>query len=44
GVSILDAVDEAGYYDQPHLTRALRQWVGYTPAQILHADDVDIET
>ena len=43
GVSILDAVDEAGYYDQPHLTRALRQWVGYTPAQILHADDVDVE-
>lgn len=37
GVSVLDAVDEAGYYDQPHLTRALRQWVGYTPAQILQA-------
>ncbi len=37
GVSILDAVYEAGYYDQPHLTRALRQWVGYTPAQIHHA-------
>ena len=36
GVSILDTVYEAGYYDQPHLTRALRQWVGYTPAQLLH--------
>ncbi len=34
GMSILDAVDEAGYFDQPHLTRALKQWVGYTPAQI----------
>lgn len=35
GTSILDTVDEAGYYDQPHLTRALKQWVGYTPAQII---------
>lgn len=34
GVSILDAVHEAGYYDQPHLTRALKQFFGYTPAQI----------
>ncbi len=36
GASILDTVHEVGYYDQPHLTRALRQWVGYTPAQLLH--------
>lgn len=35
GASILDTVYEAGYYDQPHLTRALRQWVGYTPAQLV---------
>jgi AraC-like DNA-binding protein len=35
GMPILDTVEEAGYYDQPHLTRALKQWVGYTPAQIL---------
>lgn len=34
GLPILDTVDEAGYYDQPHLTRSLRRWVGYTPAQI----------
>jgi hypothetical protein len=34
GVPILDVVFETGYYDQPHLTRALRQWVGYTPAQL----------
>jgi hypothetical protein len=34
GVAILDAVHEAGYYDQPHLTRALSQFIGYTPAQI----------
>src|SRR3990172_7132452 len=30
-------VDEAGYYDQPHLTRSLRHWIGHTPAQILSA-------
>jgi AraC-like DNA-binding protein len=35
GTSILDTVHEIGYFDQPHLTRALRQWVGYTPAQIV---------
>jgi AraC-like DNA-binding protein len=34
GRSILDTVYEAGYYDQPHLTRALRHFVGQTPAQI----------
>ena len=34
GKSILDTVDETGYFDQPHLTRSLRQWVGFTPAQI----------
>jgi hypothetical protein len=35
GVSILDTVDEAGYFDQPHLTRALKRFIGYTPAQII---------
>ncbi len=35
GVPILDTVDEAGYFDQPHLTRSLKQWVGHTPAQLL---------
>ena len=34
GVSILDIVYEAGYSDQPHLTRALKRFIGYTPAQI----------
>jgi methylphosphotriester-DNA--protein-cysteine methyltransferase len=34
GKPILDTVFEAGYYDQPHLTRSLKQWVGRTPAQI----------
>lgn len=34
GVPILDAVYEAGYADQPHMTRALRRYFGQTPAQI----------
>lgn len=37
GVSILDVVHEAGYYDQPHLTRSLKRWLGQTPAQIAGA-------
>ncbi len=35
GVSILDTVYEAGYFDQPHLTRSLKRTFGLTPAQIL---------
>lgn len=34
GVSILDTVYEAGYSDQPHLTRSLKHFIGYTPAEI----------
>ncbi len=34
GCSILDTVEAAGYFDQPHLTRALKHWIGYTPAQL----------
>jgi hypothetical protein len=37
GVSILDTVYDLGYYDQPHLTRSLKQWVGYTPAQLFRS-------
>ena len=33
GVSIPDAVHEGGYFDQPHLSRSLKRWVGHTPAQ-----------
>lgn len=39
GVSILDAAFEAGYYDQAHLTRSLRRWVGLTPLQIARAEE-----
>ncbi len=34
GIPILDTVYEAGYADQPHLTRSLRRFIGQTPAQI----------
>lgn len=34
GVSILDTVHEAGYYDQAHLTRWLRRLIGDTPARL----------
>ena len=34
GVPILDTIFEAGYFDQPHLTRSLKQFIGYTPAQL----------
>ena len=35
GTPILDTVYQLGYYDQPHLTRSLKQFFGYTPAQLL---------
>lgn len=34
GTSIADTVYEAGYFDQPHLARSLKRFVGYTPAQL----------
>jgi len=34
GAPILDAAHEAGYFDQPHLTRSLKTLVGATPAEI----------
>jgi AraC-like DNA-binding protein len=27
---------QAGYYDQPHMTRALKRFVGQTPAEIIN--------
>ncbi len=38
GVSILDTVHEAGYFDQAHLTRSLKNLIGQTPAKIVRAD------
>jgi Helix-turn-helix domain len=33
GMSIQDTIYELGYTDQPHLTKMLKRFVGYTPAQ-----------
>jgi helix-turn-helix protein len=41
GVPILDVVYELGYFDQPHLTRSLKQWVGHTPAEIIRLNPPD---
>ena len=38
GASILDTVHEAGYFDQAHLTRSLKHFIGQTPGQIICAD------
>jgi hypothetical protein len=34
GVSILDTVHEAGYFDQSHLTNSLKRFLGQAPAQL----------
>ena len=35
GVSILDVVSRLGYFDQAHLTRSLKFFIGETPAKII---------
>jgi hypothetical protein len=35
GVPIPDSIEEAGYFDQPHLTRSLKRFIGQTPAELL---------
>lgn len=34
GSPIADVVADAGYHDQPHLTRSLRAMIGHTPAEL----------
>ena len=34
GAPILDAVFDAGYFDQPHLTRSLKHRIGLTPSEV----------
>jgi len=35
GVPILDVVSRLGYFDQAHLTRCFRRFIGETPAKII---------
>ena len=39
GTPIFDTVYEVGYFDQPHMTRSLKQWVGHTPARIVRSSN-----
>ncbi|MEJ3655166.1 helix-turn-helix domain-containing protein [Actinomycetes bacterium KLBMP 9759] len=42
GVAPLEVVHRLGYYDQPHLARALRRFIGRTATQLKrHANDTD---
>ena len=43
GLSILDTVYETGYFDQSHLTHALRRFLGQTPAQIARVSQPDFQ-
>jgi hypothetical protein len=38
GKPISDVVGTAGYFDQAHLTRSLKRFVGLTPAQVIRAE------
>jgi AraC-like DNA-binding protein len=38
GISILDVVHSAGYFDQAHLTRSLKRLIGQTPAKIIQGE------
>ncbi len=43
GALILDTVAELGYYDQPHLTKSLKHFIGLTPADIARARSVTLD-
>lgn len=36
GATPADVTHELGYYDQPHLTRSMRRYLGRTPAELAH--------
>ena len=38
GLSIQDVVYTVGYFDQSHLTRELKRFIGWTPAKIMDRD------
>ncbi|MFD0776155.1 hypothetical protein ACFQZ2_19655, partial [Streptomonospora algeriensis] len=41
GVSALDAAHRLGYYDQPHLARSLRRFIGRTGSRLQREHDGD---
>jgi hypothetical protein len=38
GRTILDTVHELGYFDQAHLTKSLKHFIGHTPTQLMDTD------
>lgn len=38
GVSILDTVHEAGFFDQSHLARSIKRLIGQTPAHVIRQE------
>lgn len=38
GKPIVDVVYEAGYFDQPHLTRSLKLFTGQTPSEVIKSN------
>lgn len=39
GLSILDTVHEAGFFDQAHLTRAIKHLIGQTPSHVMRQEE-----
>lgn len=39
GVSVLDTVHEAGFFDQSHLARSIKRLVGQTPADVVSQEE-----
>lgn len=39
GVSILDTVHEAGFFDQSHLARSVKRLIGQTPADVMSQEE-----
>lgn len=39
GVSILDTVHEAGFFDQSHMARSIRRLIGQTPADVMRQEE-----
>jgi AraC-like DNA-binding protein len=38
GMALGAIVHEVGYYDQPHLTRSLKRFLGHTPAHLARGE------
>ncbi|MGP4029748.1 helix-turn-helix domain-containing protein [Actinomadura sp. 3N407] len=41
GIAPLEVVNRLGYYDQPHLAKALQRFIGRTATQLRRRDDAD---